>query len=38
MTTVRKSMRTICCTMGMSRKKPGPFTFQKRPSMKTTAR
>ena len=38
MTTVRRSMRTICCTAGMSRKKPGPLTFQKRPSMNTTAR
>ena len=31
MTTVRRSMRTICCTTGMSRKKPGPLTFQNRP-------
>ncbi len=37
-TTVRRSTLTICCTIGMRKKRPGPFTFQKRPSWNTTAR
>ena len=38
MTMVRSSTRTICCTIGISRISPGPFTFQNRPSWNTTPR
>src|SRR5512139_283071 len=37
-TTVRRSTRTICWIPGMMITSPGPFTFQKRPSMNTTPR
>src|SRR5512143_33747 len=37
-TTVRRSTRTICWMPGMMSTSPGPFTFQKRPSMNTTPR
>src|SRR5258706_9974586 len=37
-TTVRSSTFTICCTTGKITTSPGPFTFQKRPSMNTTPR
>src|SRR5574340_1497745 len=37
-TTVRRSTRTICWMPGMMITSPGPFTFQKRPSMNTTPR
>src|ERR1700684_1142160 len=35
---MRKSTRTISWTNGNKRTKPGPLTFWKRPSVKTTAR
>jgi hypothetical protein len=38
MTMVRRLTFTICCTIGMSRIRPGPFTPEKRPRVKTTPR
>ena len=35
---IRMSTLTICWTAGMRSTRPGPLTFQKRPSMKTTPR
>ena len=37
-TCVRRSTRTICCRNGASSTRPGPLTWLKRPSVKTTAR
>jgi hypothetical protein len=37
-TTVRKSTRTICCTNGTKKIKPGPRTREKRPSVNMTPR
>ncbi|MDR9339550.1 hypothetical protein FEO97_05455 [Burkholderia multivorans] len=37
-TTVRRSIRTTCWTIGMISTSPGPLTFQNRPSMNTTPR
>src|SRR5687767_10015970 len=37
-TRTRRSTRTICCTTGMMRMRPGPFTAWKRPKKNTTAR
>ncbi len=37
-TTMRRSMRTICWMPGISTTRPGPLTFQKRPSWNTTPR
>ena len=37
-TTVRRSTRTICWMPGIRMTKPGPLTFQKRPSWNTTPR
>src|SRR3989338_2678103 len=37
-TMMRRSTFTISCTPGMMTIRPGPLTFQKRPSMKTTPR
>src|SRR3990170_1673905 len=37
-TTMRRSTRTICITPGITMIRPGPLTFQKRPSRNTTPR
>jgi len=38
MVTTRRSTRTICCSPGITSTRPGPLTFQYRPSWNTTPR
>ena len=38
MTMVRMSTRSMVCSTGIRKIRPGPLTFQKRPSWNTTAR
>ncbi len=38
MVTTRRSTRTICCTTGITKIRPGPFTLENRPNVKMTPR